>query len=78
MLAPSRRRVREVLLRRVRRDLFSRDPDDPSQMAVRLGVFDTDPGVRPTWRQFVAYAATWEPIPDDGIERFAESSRGQA
>ena len=29
----------------------------------------------PEWRQFVAYAATWEPIPDDGIERFAESSR---
>ena len=58
--------------------LFSRDPDDRAQMSVRLGAFDTDPGIRPTWRQFVAYAATWEPIPDDGIKRFAESSRGQA
>ena len=55
--------------------LFSRNPDDPFQMAVRMGAFDTDPGIRLTWRQFVAYAAPWEPIPDDGIERFAESSR---
>jgi len=55
--------------------LFSRNPDDPAQMSVRLGAFDTDPGIPLTWRQFVAYAATWEPIPDDGIERFPESSR---
>jgi hypothetical protein len=56
--------------------LFSRNPDDATQMAVRLGAFDTDPGIPLTWRQFVAYAASWEPIPDDGIERFPESSRG--
>ena len=53
--------------------LFSRDPDDPSRMGVRLGAFDGDPGVRPSWRSFVAYAAPWEPIPDDGLERFDES-----
>ncbi len=53
--------------------LFSRDPDDPRQMSVRLGAFDGDPGVRPSWRAFVAYAAPWEPIPDDGLERYAES-----
>jgi hypothetical protein len=52
--------------------LFSRNPDDHSQMGVRLGAFDGDPGVRPTWRAFVAYAAPWEPIPDDGLERHAE------
>jgi hypothetical protein len=56
--------------------LFSRHPDDPAQMSVRMGAFDTDPGVPLTWRQFVRYAAPWEPIPDDGIERFEESSRG--
>jgi hypothetical protein len=39
---------------------------------VRLGVFDSDPGVRPSYRQFVAYAASWEPIPDDGLPRFPE------
>ncbi len=52
--------------------LFSRDPDDPAQMSVRLGAFDGDPGVRPSWRTFVAYAAAWEPIPDDGLERHDE------
>jgi hypothetical protein len=52
--------------------LFSRSPEDPSVMSVRLGAFDSDPGIRPQWRQYVAYAASWEPIPDDGLERFPE------
>jgi len=53
--------------------LFSRNPDHHDQMSVRLGAFDGDPGVRPSWRTFVAYAAGWEPIPDDGLLRFDES-----
>lgn len=53
--------------------LFSRDPDDRSQMGIRMSAFDGDPGVRPSHRSFVAYAAEWEPIPDDGLERFEES-----
>jgi hypothetical protein len=52
--------------------LFARNPDDPAQLSVRLGAFDHDPGVRPAWRAFVAYAAAWEPIPDDGLERYDE------
>ncbi len=52
--------------------LFSRNPDDPTVMGVRLGAFDGDPGIRPSWRMFVAYAAPWEPIPDDGLPRFEE------
>ena len=52
--------------------LFSRNPDDPTQMSVRMGAFDGDPGVRPSWRTYVAYAAEWEPIPDDGLECFEE------
>jgi len=52
--------------------LFSRNPDDHTQMSVRMGAFDGDPGVRASWRAYVAYAAPWEPIPDDGLERFAE------
>jgi hypothetical protein len=51
--------------------LFSRAPDG-GQMSVRLGAFDGDPGVRPSWRTFVAYAAPWEPIPDDGLTRYDE------
>jgi hypothetical protein len=56
--------------------LFSRDPDDHRSMSVRLGVIDGDPGVRPGHRQFVAYAAIWEPIPDDGLPRYAERPTG--
>ena len=57
--------------------LFSRNPDDHDQMGVRLGTVDGDPGIRPQKRQFVAYAAAWEPLPDDGLPRFPESSRGR-
>ena len=54
--------------------LFSRDPDDSDQMSIRLGTFEADPGIRPSVRQFVAYAAAWEPIPDDGLRRYPESA----
>ncbi|HVL94458.1 MAG TPA: GFA family protein [Solirubrobacteraceae bacterium] len=50
--------------------LWSRDPDDPENLGVRMGSFDGDPGVRPQWRQFVDFAAAWEPIPDDGLPRY--------
>ena len=52
--------------------LWSQDPDDSEARAVRLGTFDSDPGIRPSYRQFVDYAAAWEPIPDDDLPRFAE------
>ena len=54
--------------------LFSRPPGDPSPMGVRLGAIDDDPGIRPQWHQFVAYAAAWEPLPDDGLPRYPERS----
>lgn len=41
--------------------------------SVRLGAVDGDPGIRPQWHQFVAYAASWEDIPDDGLPRYAEA-----
>ena len=31
-------------------------------MSIRMGAFDTDPGIRPTMRQFVAYAAVGEVV----------------
>jgi hypothetical protein len=52
--------------------LWSRDPRDPEVLSVRLGTVEGDPGIRPQWRQFVAFAAPWEPIPDDGLPRFDE------
>jgi hypothetical protein len=52
--------------------LWSRHRDDPSIVNVRMGAFDEDPGVRPSFRQFVDYAAVWEPITDD-LPRYRES-----
>lgn len=53
--------------------LFGRAPDDGAIVSVRLGAFDGDPGIRPSAHQFVAYAAPWEPIPDDGLPRHPEA-----
>jgi hypothetical protein len=55
--------------------LFSRSPHDVDQMAIRLGAFDGDPGIRPSLRQFTASAAAWEAIPDDGLPRHPESAQ---
>jgi hypothetical protein len=52
--------------------LWSRHPEDRNFVSVRLGAFDGDPGIRPSLRQFVDYAAPWEPIPDDGLPRHPE------
>ena len=52
--------------------LYSQSPDDPEIIGVRMGTFDTDPGIRPSYRQFTAYAVPWEPIPDDGLPRHPE------
>jgi len=53
--------------------LFSSSPGSGEYTGVRLGAIDGDPGVRPGWRQFTAYAASWEPIPDDGLPRYPEA-----
>lgn len=53
--------------------LFARNPEDHDRLSVRFGVVDGDPGIRPSYRQFVDFAAPWEPIPDDGTERFGGS-----
>jgi len=58
--------------------LFSKNPGTPDAIGVRLGAFDGDPGVRPSARQFVAYAAVWEPIPDDGLTRHLEGRRASS
>jgi hypothetical protein len=52
--------------------LWAEDRSSPGVYFVRLGSFDTDPGVRPSFHQFVDYAASWEPIPDDGLPRYGE------
>ena len=42
-------------------------------MGVRLGTVDGDPGIEPQWHQFTAYAAPWQPLPDDGLPRYPEA-----
>jgi hypothetical protein len=54
--------------------IFGSNPNHPESIGIRMGTFDDDPGIRPTVRQFVACAAVWEPLPNDGLLRmFAES-----
>jgi len=50
-------------------------PTDGEVVVVRMGSFDEDPGVRPSFRQHTATAVAWEPLPEDGLERF-ERARG--
>jgi hypothetical protein len=52
--------------------LFSRNPADPAVVAVRFGAIDGDPGIRPSYHQYVAYAPAWDAIPDDGLPRYPE------
>ena len=52
--------------------LWSESSVEPGVRFVRLGSFDSDPGIRPSFHQFTAYAAVWEPIPDDGLPRYPE------
>jgi hypothetical protein len=56
-----------------RSSLYGRNPDHADPIAIRMGPFDRDPGIRPSVRQFIAYAAPWEPIPDDGLLRHPDS-----
>jgi hypothetical protein len=55
--------------------LWSRHPEDGQVWSVRLGAFDDEPGIRPGYRQYTAYAAPWDPIPDDGLPRYPEARR---
>jgi hypothetical protein len=53
--------------------LFSKDREGRVR-SVRMGTLDEDPGLTPTHRAFVAYAATWEPVPDDAIPHYEEAA----
>jgi hypothetical protein len=56
--------------------LFSRPPGRDDVVGLRLGTLDGDPGIRPQYHQYVAYAAAWEPLPEDGLPRHPEASPG--
>ena len=50
----------------------ARAPRTAAYLEGLLSAFDADPGVPLSYRQFVSYAAPWEPLPDDGLPRFPE------
>jgi len=52
--------------------LYGQSHEDPRLICVPMGAIDGDPGVRPAFHQYVAYAAPWDPLPDDGLPRFDE------
>lgn len=52
--------------------LFTVRPDDGDVHAVRFGCIDDPPVLPVLGHQFVAYAAPWHPLPDDGAPRFEE------
>lgn len=52
--------------------LFSSASGFGDPIGIRMGTFDDDPGIRPSAHFYTAFAAPWEPIPDDGLPRFAE------
>ncbi len=52
--------------------LYTTNPEQPREVSIRMGALDGDPGIRPSVHQFTAYAASWLPIPVDGLPRFSE------
>lgn len=53
--------------------LWSHNPDTGEPGSVRLGLFDPPHDIRPQWHTYVDYACEWEPLRDDGLERYPES-----
>jgi hypothetical protein len=52
--------------------MYAQSPDG-TRMSIRMGAFDRDPGLRPSYHQYVAYAAPWDVLPDDGLPRYDEA-----
>lgn len=55
--------------------VFSGEPATGGVVGVRIGALHGDPGIAPSWRQWLSSAPPWAPIPDDGIPRFAEARK---
>ena len=53
--------------------LWSMNPETGEIGSVRLGLLDPGHDIRPQWHSYVNYACEWEPLPDDGLERFPEA-----
>ncbi len=49
-------------------------PDGP-QVSIRMGAFDTDPGIRPQFHTFVESRAPWDTITDN-LPQYSEGWNG--
>jgi len=49
--------------------LFGGGWPDGSEVSVRLGALDGDPGIRPQYHSFVAFRAPWDVLAADGLAR---------
>ena len=57
--------------------VFAGNPDGDGAVGVRLGALDGDPGIQPSWRQWLESVPDWHPpLPDDGTQRFQQSRSG--
>jgi hypothetical protein len=56
--------------------LFGREWPEGDEVAIRFGVLDGDPGIRPDWHAFADDAPPWAPIVDDGLPRYSEGHPG--
>jgi hypothetical protein len=53
--------------------VWSGEPGSDGVVGVRIGALHADPGIEPSWRQWISSAQPWVPIPDDGLPRFPEA-----
>ena len=49
--------------------------EEVGAFGVRLGALDGDPGIRPSYRQWLESSPDWYEVPDDGLERFRRGRR---
>jgi len=57
--------------------LFGGDWPDGDEVSIRFGALDGDPEIRPEYHTFVASAAPWDVLPDDGLPRYPEAKPGE-
>jgi hypothetical protein len=64
----------KAFCRRCGSSLFGGTWPHGSEVSVRLGVLDTDPGIVPQYHSFVASKAVWETLPADRLPRYDEGA----
>ena len=57
--------------------LFGGTWPDGAQVSIRMGAFDTDPGIRPQFHTYVASRAPWDEIADN-LPQFEEAWQPRA